>query len=93
MGDLVLTCTGHLSRNLQVGIQLGKGELLEDILHNMNMVAEGVATARSACGLAHTHKVERPMSQAVVRFLDGEISPKEALKELMSRKLKSEKEF
>ncbi|HUT77635.1 MAG TPA: NAD(P)H-dependent glycerol-3-phosphate dehydrogenase [Polyangia bacterium] len=91
-GDLVLTCTGHLSRNLQVGIRLGRGESLEDILGSMKMVAEGVATSRSALGLARQRKVEMPITEAVVGILDGATTPADAVRELMGRRLRSERE-
>lgn len=92
-GDLVLTCTGYLSRNLQVGVRLGKGESLEEILGGMKMVAEGVQTARSSVQLAAKHGVEMPISEVVVKILDGELTPVDAVSELMTRKLKSEREF
>jgi glycerol-3-phosphate dehydrogenase (NAD(P)+) len=91
-GDLVLTCTGHLSRNLQVGIRLGKGEGLDDILGSMTMVAEGVATSQSALGLARSRGVEMPITEAVVGILDGVTTPAEAVRELMGRRLRSERE-
>lgn len=91
-GDLVLTCTGHLSRNLQVGIRLGRGESLEDILGSMKMVAEGVATSRSALGLAQEKGVEMPITEAVVGILDGATTPADAVRELMGRRLRSERE-
>jgi glycerol-3-phosphate dehydrogenase (NAD(P)+) len=93
VGDLMLTCTGHLSRNLQVGMRLGRGETLEQILAGMKMVAEGVATSHSALELAHRHEVEMPITEVVVGMLDGAITPSEALAGLMSRKLRSEREF
>jgi len=93
VGDLVLTCTGHLSRNLQVGIRLGEGETLTEILDSMKMVAEGVETSRSAMELAGRKGVEMPISQVVARLLEGEVRPEEAVAELMSRRLRSEKEF
>jgi glycerol-3-phosphate dehydrogenase (NAD(P)+) len=92
MGDLVLTCTGHLSRNLQVGIRLGREERLDAILGSMHMVAEGVATARSAMILAARHGVEMPITEAVTRLLDGETAPGDAVRALMARPLRSERE-
>jgi glycerol-3-phosphate dehydrogenase (NAD(P)+) len=91
-GDLVLTCTGHLSRNLQVGIRLGRGESLADILGSMTMVAEGVTTSRSALGLARRQGVEMPITEAVVAILDGATTPDDAVRELMGRRLRSERE-
>jgi len=93
VGDLVLTCTGHLSRNLQVGNRLGNGESLEQILGSMKMVAEGVETARSTADLAQRHGVEMPITEVVVGLLDAAITPADAVQGLMTRKLRSEREF
>jgi glycerol-3-phosphate dehydrogenase (NAD(P)+) len=81
-----------LSRNLQVGIRLGREERLDAILGSMHMVAEGVATARSAMILAARHGVEMPISEAVTRLLDGEVAPGDAVRALMARPLRSERE-
>lgn len=91
-GDLVLTCTGHLSRNLQVGIRIGRGEQLTDILSSTRTVAEGVETARSTLELATRFSVEMPITQTVVQLIDGQLSPSEAVDQLMSRPLKAERE-
>jgi glycerol-3-phosphate dehydrogenase (NAD(P)+) len=90
MGDLVLTCTGGLSRNRQIGQRLGRGEYLDHILGSMREVAEGVRTAPAAARLAANHGVEMPIAEAVSRLLRGETDPKTALKELMLRELKVE---
>jgi glycerol-3-phosphate dehydrogenase (NAD(P)+) len=90
MGDLVLTCTGDLSRNRTVGVELGKGRKLPDIIGSMRMVAEGVKTTRATVALAARHGVEMPITQQVNRVLEGEISPPEAIRELMERTLKEE---
>jgi glycerol-3-phosphate dehydrogenase (NAD(P)+) len=90
MGDLVLTCTGHLSRNRSVGVELGKGRQLAEIVGPMRMVAEGVNTAKAAAALAAEKGVEMPITRQVNRILDGEISPREAIRELMERILKDE---
>jgi glycerol-3-phosphate dehydrogenase (NAD(P)+) len=90
MGDLILTCTGEMSRNRSVGVELGRGRALDDIVANMNQVAEGVRTTRAACALADLHGVDMPISQGLRRILDGELSPEEGAKFLMSRQLKSE---
>jgi len=90
MGDLVLTCTGGLSRNRQVGQRLGRGEHLEEILGSMREVVEGVRTAPAAARLAANHGVAMPIADAVSRLLRGESDPKTALKELMLRELKVE---
>jgi glycerol-3-phosphate dehydrogenase (NAD(P)+) len=92
MGDLVLTCTGDLSRNRRVGLALGRGEKLEEIVSSMNEVAEGVRTTRAACALARRHHVEMPIAGAVQRVLDGEIGVDQAVAELMSRQLRNENE-
>ena len=90
MGDLVLTCTGGLSRNRQLGQRLGRGEPLDQILGSMREVVEGVRTAPAASRLAANHEVTMPITDAVVRLLRGESDPKTALKELMLRELKVE---
>ncbi len=90
MGDLVLTATGHLSRNRQVGIELGKGRSLEEILSGMDQVAEGVRTTHAAVALARTHGVEMPIAIQMERLLRGETTAEEVMRELMTRPLKSE---
>jgi glycerol-3-phosphate dehydrogenase (NAD(P)+) len=90
MGDLVLTCTGDLSRNRSVGVELGKGRALSDIIGSMRMVAEGVKTTHATVALARRHGVEMPITQQVYRILDGKISPRDAIRELMERTLKTE---
>jgi glycerol-3-phosphate dehydrogenase (NAD(P)+) len=90
MGDLILTCTGDLSRNRRVGLGLGHGRGLDEILEEMGEVAEGVRTTHAVCRLADRLKVEMPMAQMVRQVLDGERTPIEAGKFLMSRQLKSE---
>src|SRR5205823_12496363 len=69
MGDLVLTCTGDLSRNRTVGLRLGKGEKLDDVLASMTQVAEGVRTAKSVHDLAAKLACEMPLHEAVYRIL------------------------
>jgi glycerol-3-phosphate dehydrogenase (NAD(P)+) len=90
MGDLVLTCTGGLSRNRQLGQRLGRGESLDHILGSMREVVEGVRTAPAAARLAANHGVEMPITDAVTQLLSGSTDPKTALKELMLRELKVE---
>lgn len=90
MGDLVLTCTGHLSRNRTVGVELGKGRKLAEIIGPMRMVAEGVKTTAAAVALAARHRVEMPITQQVHRILEGQTSPRDAIRELMERTLKEE---
>ncbi len=90
MGDLVLTCTGDLSRNRTVGVELGKGRKLEDIVGSMRMVAEGVKTTEATDALAEQHRVEMPITRQVRRLLGGQVTPREAIFELMERTLKDE---
>lgn len=90
VGDLILTCTGDLSRNHTLGKKIGQGKTLDDILSEMRMVAEGVKTARSVYSLSKKLKVEMPISHATYRCLYEGLSPKEALHRLMTRDLKHE---
>jgi len=90
LGDLVLTCTGGLSRNRQVGQSLGRGERLEDVIGRMPHVAEGVRTARSARDLARKAGVEMPIVEEVYRILYEDGVPREAVRRLMARPLGSE---
>ena len=92
MGDLVLTCTGDLSRNRRVGLELASGRSLEEIVAGMQEVAEGVRTTRAACSLAAAHGVEMPISETVRRVLDGELPAAGAVEYLMTRQLRSENE-
>ena len=91
VGDLVLTCTGALSRNHSVGMRLGKGERLETILAGMQAVAEGVRTARAALGLARRHHVDMPIVQEVHNVLFSGKSCRQAVGDLMERSAKEEK--
>jgi glycerol-3-phosphate dehydrogenase (NAD(P)+) len=90
MGDLVLTCTGVLSRNYSVGLRLGRGESLSEILSGMSMIAEGVDTSESAYQLSVRHAVEMPVVEQVYRAIHENKPPAEAVRELMQRSLKSE---
>jgi glycerol-3-phosphate dehydrogenase (NAD(P)+) len=90
MGDLVLTCTGDLSRNRSVGIELGRGRKLEDILNKMNMVAEGVKTTLSAYQLALKLGVVMPITEQMYQILYENKDPKVAVVDLMQRALTSE---
>jgi glycerol-3-phosphate dehydrogenase (NAD(P)+) len=91
MGDLVLTCTGGLSRNRTVGVELGRGRKLRDIMAGMHgMVAEGVLTTNAALGLAKRHSMEMPITEQMHAILHEEKSPKDAIRELMSRPGKEE---
>ena len=91
MGDLVLTCTGGLSRNRTVGVELGRGRKLRDIMAGMHgMVAEGVLTTDAAMGLASRYGIEMPITEQIHALLHEEKSPKDAIRELMSRPGKEE---
>ncbi len=90
MGDLVLTCTGGLSRNRTLGTRLGKGEKLEEIIQGSRTVAEGVKTAKAARDLAQKYGIDMPIVDEVYLLLYEGKDPKRALKDLMSRELKGE---
>lgn len=90
IGDLVLTCTGKLSRNHHVGYELGQGKSLDEIVPAMKMVAEGITTTLSVHQLAKREKVEMPICEQIYQVLYKKKSPGIALQDLMSRKLKSE---
>jgi len=90
LGDLVLTCTGDLSRNRQVGLKLGSGMKIDEILAEMRMVAEGVKTTRSAHDLAAREEIEMPIVDAVYHIIYENKSPKDVVFELMTRGLKRE---
>jgi glycerol-3-phosphate dehydrogenase (NAD(P)+) len=92
MGDLVLTCTGDLSRNRAVGIELARGRSLESIVSGMKEVAEGIRTASAVAALAQRHGVEMPIATAVSEVLAGELAPADAAERLMRRQLRSENE-
>ncbi|KAF2305778.1 hypothetical protein GH714_008150 [Hevea brasiliensis] len=82
-GDIMLTCFVNLSRNKTVGVRLGSGEQLDDILNSMNQVAEGVSTAGAVIALAQKYNVKMPVLTAVARIIDNELTPKKAVLELM----------
>ena len=90
LGDLVLTCTGSLSRNRQVGIELGKGRALGEILKGMRMVAEGVGTTSALMALAREAKVELPITEQVDAILHRGKAPREAIQDIMDRPQKRE---
>ncbi len=92
MGDLVLTCTGDLSRNRTVGVQVGKGKSVEEITSGMKMVAEGIKTSKSAYELAERESVVMPIVDQVYEILYERKDPHQAVKELMTRDLKVELE-
>jgi glycerol-3-phosphate dehydrogenase (NAD(P)+) len=85
-GDLVLTCTGGLSRNRSVGVELGKGRKLDDIIADLNgKVAEGISTTTAALGLARRYGVEMPITEQMAAILHEEKAPLDAIDDLMSR--------
>lgn len=90
VGDLVATCTSPQSRNRSVGVELGLGRRLADVLAGMYTVAEGVRTAKPLVDLAHDHGVEMPIAEQVVALLTGETSPADAVSALMERPPKGE---
>ncbi len=90
LGDLVLTCTGALSRNRHVGMELGKGRRLPEILAGMRMVAEGVDSTAPLLELAREHAIEMPITEQVDAILNRGKSPKDAIREIMDRPLKRE---
>lgn len=92
MGDLVLTCTGDLSRNRHVGMELGRGKKLPQILREMTMVAEGVRTTKSAYELARREEVEMPIVEGMHRILYEHGDPERELEELMSRTPRPERD-
>lgn len=92
MGDLVLTCTGDMSRNRNVGFKIGKGMSIEEITQSMNMVAEGVKTTRSTYELSKKMGVDMPITTQVYQILYEGKNPKQAVRELMSREPKAELE-
>jgi glycerol-3-phosphate dehydrogenase (NAD(P)+) len=90
MGDLVLTCTGGLSRNRTVGVELGKGRKLEEILANTKMIAEGVGTTAATRTLAQRLGIEMPITEQMYAVLYEGRAPRDAIRELMVRRLKHE---
>ena len=90
LGDLVLTCTGSLSRNRHVGVELGHGRSLDEILAGMRMVAEGVNTTTAALALGRRHGVELPIAEQMAEVLGGRKSPREAVADLMLRRQREE---
>ena len=90
LGDLVLTCTGELSRNRTVGIELAKGRKLDEIVSGMKMVAEGIKTTNAAVDLARRYSVEMPISEQMFQMLHFGVSPQDAVQTLMVRSLKGE---
>ena len=92
MGDLILTCTGDLSRNRRVGVELGRGRSLDEIMKGMKQVAEGVRTTHAVCALAERLGVDMPIARGLRAVLDGDLSPEVVGHLLMTRQLRSESE-
>ncbi|PIQ95298.1 MAG: glycerol-3-phosphate dehydrogenase [Nitrospinae bacterium CG11_big_fil_rev_8_21_14_0_20_56_8] len=90
LGDLVLTCTGDLSRNRSVGMRLGKGENLNDIIHSMKMVAEGIRTVKSAFALKNQLNIQASLIEETYRVLHDDKSPQQALDDLMKVNITTE---
>lgn len=90
LGDLVLTCTGDLSRNRRLGLALGRGQSLADALREIGQVVESVQTADEVMRQADRHGIELPISRAVQAVLHGEITPVDALRQLLAREQKAE---
>jgi glycerol-3-phosphate dehydrogenase (NAD(P)+) len=90
LGDLVLTCTGDLSRNRRVGIELGRGRHLQEILDDLHMVAEGVRTTGAALALGQRHGIELPIAAQMSSVLEGVVSPRQAVDTLMGRRQRPE---
>ena len=92
LGDLILTATGDLSRNRQVGLALAQGKTLDQILKDLGHVAEGVRCAQAVRALAHRCQVQMPIVEAVCQVLFSDVAPAQALMQLMARDARSEKE-
>jgi glycerol-3-phosphate dehydrogenase (NAD(P)+) len=91
LGDLVLTCTGGLSRNRSVGVELGHGRRIAEIVADMHgMVAEGLMTTKAAVGLARSVNVEMPITEQIYAILEHGKDPAEAIRDLMNRPLTHE---
>jgi glycerol-3-phosphate dehydrogenase (NAD(P)+) len=90
IGDLVLTCTGSLSRNRTVGVEIGQGRPIEEVLHARETIAEGVITTQSAHALAMSRGVEMPIVRTMHRILFEAMPPRDAIAELMARALRAE---
>jgi glycerol-3-phosphate dehydrogenase (NAD(P)+) len=90
MGDLIATCSSPQSRNRHVGVELGKGRTLDEIVAEMNMVAEGVKTTAAVLELAAREKVEMPLAEFVGRVLYQGARPADLVPELMGRRAKPE---
>ena len=92
MGDLVLTCTGNLSRNRRVGLALGQGKTLPEILEELGQVAEGVITTKTAMKLARSVDVDMPITEEMYKMLYESKSAHETLRDLLGRERKAERD-
>ena len=90
IGDLVATCSSPLSRNRTAGRLLGQGRTLEQIDREMTQTAEGLKSAPAVLQLARAHGVDMPITEAVVSVLDGALTPRQALEQLMGRESRAE---
>src|SRR5204863_3920822 len=90
LGDLVLTCSGELSRNRMVGLELAKGRKLEEIVNSMKMIAEGIKTTGAAVDLASRYSVEMPIAEQMHAMLHLGRTPRQAIRQLVERTLKGE---
>jgi len=90
VGDLVLTCTGDLSRNRRFGLALGQGEEIQQALNDIGQVVEGVKTAEEVCRLGRRHGIELPISEVVLEIVQGNLTPHEGVRSLLSREQTSE---
>ena len=90
LGDLVLTCHGELSRNRMVGVELAHGRKLDEIVHSMRMVAEGIKTTNAAVDLAKRYAVEMPIAERMFEMMHSDLEPRVAIQRLMERSLKGE---
>ena len=90
LGDLILTCTGGLSRNRHVGVELGRGREVREILGSMQTVAEGVRTTEAVLELGRRHQVDLPISMQMGEVLAGRTRARNAVEELMLRRQRSE---
>lgn len=93
MGDLIATCSSPMSRNYTVGSMLANGKKIDDILNELGSVAEGVKTSKAVCELAKKLDIEVPISSAIYEAVYTDITPKELLEKLMTRKLKEEESY
>ena len=90
MGDLILTCTGDLSRNRQVGLGLAAGKSLHDIVTELGHVAEGVRCVQSVRTIAHQHHIDMPIVEAVARVVFNSEAPSRVIQQLLAREAKLE---